>query len=278
VLFDTFPNGHNGYGDFRELESATLQDAADFFERYYAPGNAVLTVAGDADVDGIAALAERHFGDIPAREVPARPSFAEPPPDGERRARHLDTLAPQPAVAIGYRLPDPADLDAYLPFVLLASVLTDGDASRLEQRLVRRDQLVRDVSADIGVMGDPLDVRDPTPLVVEARYDQGQPLEPVLAALDDELQRLAADGLQPGELDRVRARLAARHLRLADSVLGRVQVLSVFEQQRGRPELLNDLPRLLGAVTEDRVAAAAAALRPDARAVLELVTQELPAA
>ena len=49
-MFDTFPNAHDGYGSFVDLESATVADAADFFDRYYAAGNAVLAVAGDLDV------------------------------------------------------------------------------------------------------------------------------------------------------------------------------------------------------------------------------------
>ena len=75
VLFDTFPNAHNGYGDFVDLESATVADAQAFFDRYYAPGNAVLTVAGDFDPDEALRLVERHFGDIPApRRCPPRPT------------------------------------------------------------------------------------------------------------------------------------------------------------------------------------------------------------
>jgi zinc protease len=46
VLYSTFPNAHNGYGDFTDLEQATLDDCAAFFDTYYAPANAVLTVAG----------------------------------------------------------------------------------------------------------------------------------------------------------------------------------------------------------------------------------------
>ena len=84
VMFDTFPNAHDGYGSFDDLESATVADAAEFFERYYAAGNAVLAVAGDLDAARAAALVERHFGDVPARPAPARPDFAEP--DLDRRA------------------------------------------------------------------------------------------------------------------------------------------------------------------------------------------------
>src|SRR3954453_8733812 len=51
VLFETFPNAHNGYGGFEDLESAPVDDATDFFDTYYAPGNAVLCIGGDIDVD-----------------------------------------------------------------------------------------------------------------------------------------------------------------------------------------------------------------------------------
>lgn len=271
VLFSTFPNAHNGYGDFAELESATLDDAADFFDRYYAPGNAVLTVAGDLDVGATAELVRRHFGDVVARDVPERPSFAEPPPDAERRAVHVDPLAPRPAIAVGYRVADPlGPLEDHLATVLLAEVLSDGEASRLERSLVRGQELATGVAAYLGVMGDPLDARDPTPLVIEATHPEHVEADRLLAALDAEVERVATDGLEPGELDRVRARWAARWLRDADGVMGRAQTLSVLEQQRGRPELLAELPGHVAAVTEEQVAAAAARLRPDARAVLEL--------
>src|SRR6476661_5932244 len=78
VMFDTFPNAHDGYGSFHDLESATVADAADFFAKYYAAGNAVLSVAGDLDVAQATKLVERHFSDVPARPAPTRPAFNEP--------------------------------------------------------------------------------------------------------------------------------------------------------------------------------------------------------
>jgi zinc protease len=134
VLFDSFANSHNGYGDFEDLESATVEDARDFFTRYYAPANAVLAVAGDLDVAETIGFIETHFGGIKKRRAPKRPNFAEPPLSGERRSMHEDKHAPIPAVAIGYRVPDPVrSLETHLAGVLLAEVLTDGDSSRLQQ-------------------------------------------------------------------------------------------------------------------------------------------------
>ncbi len=269
VLYRTFANAHNGYGDFVDLESATLDDAQSFFDRYYAPGNAVLTVAGDVDPAEVLRLAERHFGDIPARQVPARPDFAEPPPSGEQRAVHTDRLAPAPAVALGWRVPDPADLDAYLPYVVLAEVLTDGDAARLQDRMLLRDRTATSVGGYLGVMGDPLDARDPTPLLLEVHHPPEVPVDTVVKTVDEEVDRLAQGGLAPGELERTVARMTARYLREIDPVLGRAQAMSVFEQQRDRAELVNELPALLAAVPADAVQAAAARLGGD-RAVLEV--------
>ena len=169
MLFRTFNNAHNGYGSFVDLEAATLDDAAGFFERYYAPANAVLAVVGDADPDTVRRLVELHFGSVPGRTVPPRPSWWEPLPDGERRAVHHDELAPAPAVAIASRVPDPVDaMDEYVPTVVLAHVLAGGEASRLHQRLVKRDRLATHVSGSVSLFDAPFDVRDPTVLSVVA--------------------------------------------------------------------------------------------------------------
>src|SRR5919109_2121335 len=67
VLFKTFANAHNGYGSFVDLEATTVDQASDFFDQYYAPGNATLVVAGDLDVEKTKEMVEHHFGSIPAR-------------------------------------------------------------------------------------------------------------------------------------------------------------------------------------------------------------------
>ena len=272
VLFDTFPNAHNGYGGFVDLESATVEDATDFFHRYYAPANAVLAVAGDLDVDETVELIQKHFGGIPKRRRPVRPDFGEPPLASERRAVTTDAHAPIPAVAIGYRVPDPvAQLDEHLAGVLLSEILTEGDASRLQRRLVHRDRLVTDVSAYLGEFGDPFDERDPTAFTITAHYPNPESLERILAAVDEELARVAADGLEPGELDRVRTRTVSVLFREMDAVLSRALEFAKFELIFGRAELISELPDRLTAVTGADVQAAAAALSPERRAVVELI-------
>jgi predicted Zn-dependent peptidase len=268
VLYDTFPNAHNGYGDFSELEQASLQDAASFFDTYYAPGNAQVTVAGYLDVDETLKLVEKHFGDIPARPTPPRPSFAEPVPGAERRQSVSDAHAPLPALAVGYRLPDPgADLDGYLGHALLASVLGDGEAARLERRLVHADGLVTDVSAGAGLMG-PLDARDPDTFTITAIHPADVDPDRVLGAIDEELDRLAATGPSAEELSRQVARWSAGLHQENDRVMYRMLGLGARELLYGRAEIGVELPERLAAVTPAQVQDAAASLRSAGRGVL----------
>ena len=272
VVFDTFPNAHDGYGSFDDLESATVADAAEFFERYYAAGNAVLAVTGDLDVARATELIERHFGDVPARLAPARPTFAEPDLTSERRESYADRLAPLPAFASAWRVPDPIeDFAGYLPYVVLAEVLTDGDASRLVQRLVLKDRSATSVGGYVSFMGEAFDVRDPTALLIQAYLPPGSTVDPVLAATSEECDRIAHDGFEPGELDRTVARMSTHVLRDADTVLTRALQYAVHEQQRSDPQLSLELPGRLAEVTEDQVRAAAATLVSTRRATIEVI-------
>ncbi len=269
VLYSTFANAHNGYGDFSDLEQATVDDCAAFFDTYYAPGNAVLTVAGDFDVEHATELVHKHFGDVPGRPVPARPSFAESVPAKELRGHHNDPHAPLPAVALGYRLPDPVgELDAYLANVVLAAVLADGDASRLQQRMMHRESLVVDVHAGCGLMGAPLDARDPDTFTFTAVHSPEVGVDRVIGTIDEELDRLASEGPTADELSRVTARWAASLYKEHDRVVARTLGLGSAELVHGRAELISELPQRVASVTAEDVVAAAKAMRPDTRAVL----------
>ncbi|MFJ9783412.1 M16 family metallopeptidase [Amycolatopsis sp. NPDC101161] len=268
VLYSTFPNAHNGYGGFEDLESATVDDCAAFFDTYYAPANAVLTVAGDFEVDNAKKLIETHFGDVPHRPAPRRPSFAEPLPTTELRGEVEDPHAPLPALGIGYRMPDPInDVDGYLAYLVLAGVLTDGDGSRLQQRLVHREPLVVDIGAGAGLFG-PFEARDPDTFTITLIHPHEVPRERVLAALDDELEKLAETPPSEEELRKVTARWTASLHSEHDRLVSRTLALGSFELLYGDASLVYKLADRMSAVTSEAVSAAAKALRPDARAVL----------
>ena len=268
VLYSTFPNAHNGYGGFEDLENATIDDCAAFFDTYYAPANAVLTVAGDFEVENAKELIAKHFGDVPARPAPVRPSFAEPLPTTELHGEHVDPHAPLPALGIGYRMPDPInDLDSYLAYLVLAGVLTDGDGSRLQQRLVHREPLVVDIGAGAGLFG-PFEARDPDTFTITLIHPHEVPRERVLAALDDELEKLAETPPDEQELRKVTARWTAGLHSEHDRLVSRTLALGSFELLYGDASLVYRLADRMSAITGEAVSAAAKSLRPDARAVL----------
>jgi predicted Zn-dependent peptidase len=273
-MFDSFANSHNGYGSFEDLEAAQVEDAADFWHRYYAPGNAVLVVVGDFETGEARDLVERHFGDIRRRRVPRHPSFAEPIPAEPRRGRHHDPNAPTPALTLGYRIPDPvADPAGIAALTVLSALLTDGEASVLRRRLVRDDGLVTDVSSWLGVFpgttGPP--ERDPSRLQIMAFYPAPAARDGIVAAIDEEIARIAA-GPDPDRVSGVVARLTGSYLRTVDGFLTRALAIAPLEMFRGTAETVNEYPSMLAAVGADEVAAAAGRwLDPQARAELDLV-------
>ena len=85
--FDTYPNAHNFYGDFRDLDAAKIEDVKTFFDEYYAPNNAVVALAGDLDTKETLAKVKKYFAAIPRQEAPKPVDLTEPAKQGERRAR-----------------------------------------------------------------------------------------------------------------------------------------------------------------------------------------------
>ncbi len=274
VMFDTFANAHNGYGSFVDLESATLDDATDFYRRYYAPGNAVLCVVGDFDPVAARRVVRRHFGDIPAGDVPERPSFAEPLPPAARRARHEDGHAPTPAVAIGYRVPSPQERPrTMVALEVLGELVAGSEASPLTRRLVRDAGLATAVAGWLGTFpgaGLPFE-RDPTRFQFLVHYAEPAALEPIVAAVGEELAAIAA-GAGDGEVAAAVNVVLAGYLQRVDGFLSRALTLAPFELLYGRAELVNELPGMLAAVDAAAVSDAARTLLAAPAAILELTT------
>ena len=271
LLFTTFANSHNGYGSFEDLETATVDDARRFFDSYYAPGNAVLTIAGGVDARDALRLAAKHFAGVPPREVPTRPSFGEPLPRAERRSERVDELAPLPAVALGYRVPDPVgDAARFAATVVLADLLTSGPASRLFDRLVRRDKLAAEVGAMWGGLDSAWTVRDPTYLAIVAHYPEARLTDTIVSAVDAELESVSRS-VDHEELSAVLAQTSSAQWMALDVKYALAILAGSLEQQRGSPELAFELTERLRAAAPLVPEVAAEWLRPDARVVLTLL-------
>ncbi|MFD0266124.1 M16 family metallopeptidase [Streptomyces sp. NPDC127106] len=247
ALYRGFANAHDGYGNFTDLERATVDDCAAFFDRHYTPGNAVLTVAGHIDPDRTAVLVERHFGDIPARPAAPAPFLAEPAPTAPVRRTHHDAHAPLPATALGLRLPDPApaaDDRARYPASLIVARLLAGDGPAGLRALAHRRGLdLATATAQCGFFG-PYDARDPDTFVVTARHPR--PVHEQFADLVvDALTDLADGAVPPDEAEHAATALAARWSRDHDHLLARARTLGRFRLLHRAPERVAALPGLL---------------------------------
>jgi zinc protease len=145
---ESHPYHHSVIGSMADLSAASVEDVRSFFKTYYAPNNAVLVIAGDIDVPQTKAMVRKYFGPIPRGPNPPKlPNMSLPTIIGrEQRVVVQDALAPAPRVYVAYRVP--AEKDRRAPVVdVLASVIGGGSSSRLDESLVRRQQIATSVTA-----------------------------------------------------------------------------------------------------------------------------------
>jgi predicted Zn-dependent peptidase len=267
--FSRYPNNHNFYGEFSDLEAASVDDAVEFYRSWYGPGNASLVLVGDFDPAAAVQLVEHHFGPVAPRPEPPQRDLEEPLPASRREHRHLDPLAPTAQVAVGYPTA-PFGSEDHLPLALAARILTDGRASWLQRALVREQELLLHVAGGpLYPIGDSFEFRGPALFTIEATPREGVPTENAVLALDRELDRLAAHGPTEEELHRARRRELARHHATTDSRLGRLTTLGVMAAVHRQPELVDLLPQRFAEVTPAQVAEAVGRwLRPERSTVL----------
>ncbi len=270
-LYRRFSNAHNGYGDFTDLDAATVADCRTFFTTYYSPNNAVLTVCGDIDFAEADRIVEQYFGDIPARATPARHPLDELPPPGERRGIHHDPHSALAATALGYRMADPAtDPGDYLATMMLCQVLTGSEFARLTRGLVRDRTVAIDVSSSCGLFG-PLRARCPETLLLVAVHSPDISSDMVVQRIDAELDPLARSGPHPGELARALAIMSSSVRRAADDIMERTRMLGRYELLYGKAELADDLCALLADVDNAAIGRAIESVISGHRAIVSLV-------
>ncbi len=198
------PYHHSTIGSMEDLSAASMEDVGRFFATYYAPNNAVLTVAGDIDRDAALAAIERHFGPIPANPVrPPTPSGAVPDSLGGEIRETVTDQVELPRVHVAYRIP-PFGTDGHQAFDVVSDLLGTGRASRLYRTLVREEQL----AADIGAFVFPW-VGGSTAIACYATARPEVEIDTLEARLLEEIGRLATEGPSDDELARVRTLHAA---------------------------------------------------------------------
>jgi zinc protease len=242
------------------VENASLEDVRSFYQSWYTPSNAVLSIAGNIDPDEAAALAEKWFGGIPAGVLPNRQLPVEPPQQGPAW-REVIAKVPVPAIYLAFRTPARLDADFYA-VDLLSDVLAQGHSSRLYRRLLKERQTFSQIDAYITAN------LDPGLFVIEGRPAAGVSVEEAIAAVWEELELLKKERIETRELEKIQHKFESTVVFSETSALNKAQNLAYYELL-DRAELMNDEVDIYLQVTpEDLYRCANDLFRPDNSATL----------
>jgi predicted Zn-dependent peptidase len=265
-------NAHNFYGDLSDIESAKLDEVKKFFDTYYAPNNAALVVVGDFENADAKKFVEKYFGPIKPSQLPPQPDLTEPRQEKEKTITKTDPLAPRPALAIGYHMPD-RNTQAYYAMGLIEQMLLEGDDSLFYKELVQKRGLTDGVEGGINMLGNMFNYYGPMLLAADVRYDPTTKPETVLAAMDAAIDPLMTKPVDQQLLDRSRVKLRSS---LYDTMgqfggFGLMDLLASFALFDDDPARVNSLVAQFDKVTPEMIQKTAQEyLRPTNRTVIEL--------
>ncbi|HVV95097.1 MAG TPA: pitrilysin family protein [Hyphomicrobiales bacterium] len=249
----------------QEIRGLDRNDAIGFYDRFYTPSNAVLVVAGDVTTEEVKALAEATYGKITDRFRPKpRSRPAEPEHFAPRRVALADARVHQPTVSRLYIAPSYRTAKGNEGHALdvLAIILAGGSTSRLYKALVI-DQAIA-AAAGGYYWGAAL---DPSRFALYALPRPGVTLEAVEAALDAEIARLLAGGVEAGELERAKTRLIADTIYERDSQSALARSFGAALTTGLSVEDVIEWPERVRAVTAEEVLGAARGVFDIRRAV-----------
>jgi len=135
LAYDNFAYEHSVIGSMQDLNAASVEDVAAFFKTYYAPNNAVLSLAGDLEPAPTLAKVRKYFESIPRQPAAPAVDLTEPRQTAERRQSLDDALARLTRLDIAYKVPPSLtpDDDA---LSVLTTVLSGGRSSRLKNSMM----------------------------------------------------------------------------------------------------------------------------------------------
>ncbi|HVZ00871.1 MAG TPA: pitrilysin family protein [Dongiaceae bacterium] len=254
VLYLNHPYRLPVIGWKHEMETYTTKDALDFYQSHYAPNNAVLVIAGDVTTDEVKALAEKYYGPIAKKDIPARQRLSEPQAYAPRRVTLESEFVSQPSVSRIYQAPSyrTAQGDQAYALQVLDEILGGNNVGRLYRRLV-----VEQALADyVGSSYDP-SAYDVGSFAFWGAPRQGVTVEKIEQAIDDEIAKVLKDGVTDQEVADAKRRLEISAVKSRDSLSGAATLVATRIATGSTLAEIQSWPDRIGAVTAADVEAAA---------------------
>jgi predicted Zn-dependent peptidase len=276
VAHRNWANAHNFYGEFADLDAASLADVQSFFTTYYAPNNAVLLMLGDVKPEHGFALARRFFEAIAPNPAIPRADTSEPPQTEERRATVDEKFGALPGLAIGYHAPQRRTPDWHA-LAMLDQALHGGRAGRIYRRLVLEKQLAVDTEGGIHYpMGDVFDYDGPMLMTTRILHRPDVSSDATLAEFDHVVRHVQQQGISESELAQVKVKFRSDYFSHLEAGMGGyvprfglMHYLACFTLFDGDPSLVNTILDGFLAVSPEQVQVVAQKyLRPANRAIV----------
>ncbi len=254
VAFQAHPYRRPIIGWMSDLENMSAADAKAWYDTWYVPNNAYLVIVGDVDHREVFALAEKYYGVLEGRPLPARKPQVEPAQDGTRRV-NVKAPAELPVLIMGYKAPVLRDVDKDVdPYALqmLAAILDGHDAARFNKKLVREDRVALSVGIDYDATA-----RGPGMIYLYGSPSDSRTVADLEGALRAEIARIQKDGISEPELKRARAQLVAAEVYKLDSMFGQAMEIGQAESAGIPHQKIDRMLERLQQVTAAQVQAVA---------------------
>ena len=246
------------------IEKATLREVKDFFYHHYAPNNAVLAITGNVTAEQAFRLAEKWFGTIPERGIKEGHIHPEPT-QSEDREQTVHRDVPIDTFYIAWHMGSRLDPDFYVAD-LLSDILSGGNSSRIEQKLVKGQKLFSE--ADVFLSGE----NDPGLLVATGKINENADYGFARKAMIEEIQQIADQLVSIEELEKVKNKVEAELVFSEIGYLEKAMQLAAYEIL-GDAGLINQQADHYRAVTrEDIRRVASSILCPGNRNILNYLT------
>jgi len=249
-------------GSMQHLEKATLQDAQDFYNTFYAPNNATLLLSGDVTLEKAKTLAEKYFGGM----EPCKNEIPRPKPEStllreEITATFHDNVQ-LPALFMAYRVCDIKNPDSDV-LGAISDILSDGDSSRLYRKLVYEEQLVRSIDTHS------MPLEHPGLFFISAIGMPETDLKAVKARIDEEIAKIIAGDVSEKELEKAKNGAEMAIIKSMETNMGIAENLAHFHTYYGSAaEINNELDRISHITPDDVTRAAKQYFDTDGRVVL----------
>jgi zinc protease len=195
-LFTEHPYRWQTIGSMEHLDAAKLDEFKSFFQKYYVPNNAVLSIAGDIDVEKATALAKQYFNAVPRGADIQQPHIQEPPLAHEIVDSVYDANIQIPAIMAAYRTPGMSTHDSKV-LSLISSVLSSGASSKLYKKMVddKKDAL------EVGALNYALE--DYGAYITYALPNNNAPLTQLLQDIDEEVASLQTNLISESDYQKI---------------------------------------------------------------------------